>query len=325
MPDPSTDAARDAPADGVAPLTRTYVPDGPLDVRLTLRLVRRGGLDPAVRLEPDGAAWLALRTPDGTATLHLRPGATGVVATAWGAGAAHALAGVPDLLGARDDPRTFDPAGHLALAAAHRRLRGLRVPRTGDVLGALVPAVLEQRVVTVDAQHAWRWLLLRHGTVPPGPAPAGMRVPPDALGWRQVPVWDWRRAGVDDQRSGTILRAAAVAGRLQEVLAVAPDAPGADAEIRRRLLTVPGIGVWTVAETTRRALGDPDAVSVGDLHLPRLVGTAIAGRKVEQEEVLGLLAPWAPHRGRVVRLLELTDRSRAPRHRPLPRRAFRPA
>jgi 3-methyladenine DNA glycosylase/8-oxoguanine DNA glycosylase len=140
-----------------------------------------------------------------------------------------------------------------------------------------------------------------------------------------VPVWDWRRAGVDDQRSSTILRAAAVAGRLQEVLEVAPDAPGAAAEVRRRLATVPGIGVWTVAETTRRALGDADAVSVGDLHLPRLVGTAVAGRRVEQEEVLEVLAPWAPHRGRVVRLLELTDRSRSPRTRPRPRRATRPA
>jgi len=312
------------PADRAEPLTATHVPDGPLDLRLTLAWVRRGGLDPAVRLERDGTAWLALRTADGPATLHLRPGAAGVAAAAWGPGADRALAGLPDLLGARDDPRTFDPAGHLGLAAAHRRLRGLRVPRTGDVLGALVPAVLEQRVVSVDAHHAWRWLLLRHGEVPPGPAPAGMRVPPDALGWRRVPVWDWRRAGVDEQRSATILRAAAVAGRLQEVLDVAPDAPGAAAEVRRRLATVPGVGVWTVAETTRRALGDADAVSVGDLHLPRLVAV-VAGRRVEQDEVLDVLAPWAPHRGRVVRMLELGDRSRAPRTRPLPRRAVRPA
>jgi 3-methyladenine DNA glycosylase/8-oxoguanine DNA glycosylase len=323
---PARAAAGPAPAgDRDAPLTGGFVPDGPLDVRLTLMLVRRGGLDPALRIERDGTVWHALRTADGPATLHLRPGPGGVAAAAWGPGAARALAGLPDLLGARDDPRAFDAGGHLALAAAHHRLRGLRIPRTGDVLGALVPAVLEQRVVTVDAHHAWRWLLLRHGEVPPGPAPAGMRVPPDALGWRRVPVWDWRRAGVDDQRSATILRAAAVARRLQEVLDVAPDAPGAAAEVRRRLATVPGVGVWTVAETTRRALGDPDAVSVGDLHLPRLVGTAIAGRRVEQEEVLDVLAPWAPHRGRVVRLLELTDRSRAPRTRPRPRRAVRPA
>lgn len=315
VPSPTADAA--TPADGV-PLTSTYRPDGPLDVRLTLLMLRRGGGDPTLRVLPDGTVWHVLRTAAGPASLHLSPAAGGgVAATAWGPGAERALAGVPDLLGRRDDPRTFDPAGHAGLTAAHRRLRGLRVPRTGDVLGSLVPAVLEQRVVTVDAHAAWRRLLLGHGAVPPGPAPAGMRVPPDAVGWREVPVWDWRRAGVDDQRASTVLRAAAVARRLQEAVALAPD------ELRRRLGTVPGIGVWTIAETTQRVLGDADAVSVGDLHLPRLVGTAIAGRRVEQDEVLDVLAPWTPHRGRVVRLLELTDRTTSPRTRPRPRRAPR--
>jgi 3-methyladenine DNA glycosylase/8-oxoguanine DNA glycosylase len=315
-PTPADPAA--GPSPDVTPLTSTYRPDGPLDVRLTLMLVRRGGGDPALRVLPDGTVWHVLRTATGPATLHLRPAAAGgVAATAWGPGAERALAGVPRLLGSHDDPRTFDAAGHAGLAAAHHRLRGLRLPATGDVLGALVPAVLEQRVVTLDAHAAWRWLLLRHGTTPPGPAPAGMRVPPDAAGWRRVPVWDWRRAGVDDQRSSAVLRAAAVAARLQEGVRHDP------AELRRRLATVPGIGVWTIAETTRRVLGDADAVSVGDLHLPRLVGAAIAGRRVEQDEVLDVLAPWAPHRGRVVRLLELTDRTTSPRTRPRPPRAAR--
>jgi 3-methyladenine DNA glycosylase/8-oxoguanine DNA glycosylase len=316
-PVPHAAALPAAAADAGTPVTGVHRPDGPLDVRLTLMMLRRGPRDPTLQIHADGTVWQVRRTPAGPVTLRLRPAPDGVAVTAWGPGAEHAVAGVPDLLGARDDPRTFDPAGHLALTAAHRRLRGLRVPRTGDVLGELVPAVLEQRVVTVDAHHAWRWLLLRHGSTPPGPAPAGMRVPPDAVGWRQVPVWDWRRAGVDDQRASTVLRAAAVARRLQEAVALPPE------ELRRRLRTVPGIGGWTVAETTRRVLGDADAVSVGDLHLPRLVGTAIAGRHVEQEEVLDVLAPWTPHRGRVVRLLELTDRTTSPRTRHRPARAVR--
>lgn len=314
---PQQEPVRIEPTPG-PPRTRTHRPDGPLDVRLTLLMLRHGPGDPTLRLGRDGTAWHALRTAGGPATVLLRPAPDGVAATAWGPGAAHALEALPDLLGARDDPRVFDPAGHLGIAAAHRRLRGLRLPRTGDVLGALVPAVLEQRVVSADAHDAWRRLLLQHGSVPPGPAPAGMRVPPDALGWRQVPVWDWRRAGVDDQRASAVLRAAAVARRLQEAVDLPPD------ELRRRLLTVPGIGGWTVAETTRRTLGDADAVSVGDLHLPRLIGTGVAGRRVQQDEVLEVLAPWAPHRARVVRLLELTERTtRAPRTRPLPRRAPR--
>lgn len=302
-----------------APLTSTYRPTGPLDVRLTLLMLRRGGGDPAIRLAPDGSAWRASRTPEGPATLYLRPGRDGVAATAWGPGAERALAGVPDLLGARDDAGSFQPGNHLGMRAAHRRLRGLRIPRTGDLVGDLVPAVLEQRVQSVDAHAAWRRLLDRHGDPAPGPAPAGMRVPPDALGWRHVPVWDWRRAGVDDQRASTVLRAMAVASRLQEAVDSSPT------EVRRRMLTVPGIGPWTVGEVTRRVLGDADAVSVGDLHLPRLVGTALAGRRVEPDEVLAVLDPWRPHRARVVRLLELTDHaSPRPRTRPLPHRPTRP-
>ncbi|WHP17383.1 DNA-3-methyladenine glycosylase 2 family protein [Cellulomonas sp. ES6] len=319
-PDPAPADGPDAGPSTATDATLTVHPDGPLDLRLTLMMVRHGPGDPSLRIRQDGTVWHALRTPAGPATLLLRAGPGRVDASAWGPGAQHALAGLPDLLGARDDVRSFDPAGHAGIAAAHRRMRGLRIPRTGDVLGALVPAVLEQRVVTVDAHDAWRRLLLQHGATPPGPAPAGMRVPPDARGWRRVPSWDWRRAGVDDRRASAVLRAAAVAPRLQEAVDLEP------AELRRRLLTVPGIGGWTVAETTRRALGDADAVSVGDLHLPRLVGDAVAGRRVEQDEVLEVLAPWAPHRARVVRLLELVERStRGGRTRPLPRRAVRPA
>lgn len=297
----SADAPSASPDAGV-PLTSVYRPDGPLDVRVTMLMLRHSGADPALRTERDGTVWYVLRTPDGPATLHLRPAADGVTATAWGTGAERAIAGVPELLGSRDGARTFDPLGHPSVATAHRRLRGLRVPRTGDVVRAIVPAVLEQRVVTVDAHASWRYLLLRHGETPPGPAPAGMRVPPDALGWRRVPVWDWRRAGVEEQRAATVARTMAVAARLQEAVDLSPD------ELRRRLLTVPGIGPWTVAEATRRVLGDADAVSVGDLHLPHLVGTWIAGRRVDQDEVLEVLAPWTPHRARVVRLLELTER-----------------
>ncbi len=317
---PSIPAA--APAEvgpPTAPLTTTYRPSGPLDVRLTLSVLRRGRGDPALWWGDGGSVWRAARTADGPVTLHLRPSSDGIAAWAWGTGAEQAVAQLPDLLGGRDDPSGFDPGEHLLLHSAHRHLRGLRVPRTGDVVEALVPAVLEQRVQTIDAHAAWRWLLLRHGEPAPGPAPAGMRVPPDALGWRQVPVWDWRRAGVDDQRTSTILRAMSVASRLQQAAGISV------AEAARRMLTVPGIGPWTVGEVARRALGDADAVSVGDLHLPRLVGQHLAGHRVDDAEMLAVLEPWRPHRQRVVRLLELCAGGAEPRHRPRPPRAVRPA
>jgi 3-methyladenine DNA glycosylase/8-oxoguanine DNA glycosylase len=296
-------------------LASVYRPAAPVDLRLTLGPLRRGAGDPVWAFDPDGSVWQATTTADGPATRHLLQRSDGIHATAWGPGAERALSGVPDLLGAGDDPTGFDAARHPVVHEAHRRLPGLRIPRSANVFEALVPAVLEQRVVGLDAKAAWRRLVRQHGTPAPGPVPPTLRVPPTAPAWRAVPVWDWRRAGVEEQRSGTVLRAAAVAGRLQE---------GADLpieEARRRLLTVRGIGPWTVAEIASRALGDADAVSVGDFHLAHLVGWALTGRRTDDPGMLALLEPWAGHRQRVIRLLELTQAANAPRFGPRAPRA----
>jgi 3-methyladenine DNA glycosylase/8-oxoguanine DNA glycosylase len=175
---------------------------------------------------------------------------------------------------------------------------------------ALVPAILEQKVQVVAAHRAWRWLVARHGTPAPGPAPSGMCVVPDARTWAAVPVWEWHRAGVDPRRARTVTTCARVAARLEE--ATAMPAP----EARERLEKVPGIGVWTSAEVAQRALGDADAVSVGDFHLPAAVGWALTGERTDDDGMLRLLAPYAPHRHRVVRLLFLGGRARAPRRGP---------
>ena len=42
-------------------------------------------------------------------------------------------------------------------------------------------------------------------------------------------------------------------------------------EARTVLTNVRGVGDWTYAELAQRALGDADAVSVGDYHLARMV------------------------------------------------------
>jgi 3-methyladenine DNA glycosylase/8-oxoguanine DNA glycosylase len=73
----------------------------------------------------------------------------------------------------------------------------------------------------------------------------------------------------------------------------------------------------------QRASGDPDAVSVGDYNLPKAVGWALAGRIVDDAGMLGLLAPYAGHRYRVTRLVELSG-IRPPRRGPrLPVRDYR--
>jgi 3-methyladenine DNA glycosylase/8-oxoguanine DNA glycosylase len=71
----------------------------------------------------------------------------------------------------------------------------------------------------------------------------------------------------------------------------------------------------------RSAFGDPDAISVGDYHMPNTVAWALAGEaRADDARMLELLEPYRGQRGRVQRLLEV-GRVAAPRygHRMAPR------
>ncbi len=280
----------------------------PVDVGRTLGLMRRGTGDPTYR-RVDGVVWRTTRMPAGPATVRLEQrGLHEVHGDAWGPGAEEAVAGLPDLLGARDDCADFDPR-HPLLVDAHARHPGVRVPRSGRVLEALMPAVLEQKVTGKEAFAAHRTLVLRFGAPAPGPAPEGMAVPPDAATWRLVPSWEWHRAGVDPKRMRTALACAQVAHRLEECVGMPP----ADAE--RRLRAVPGVGLWTYAEVAQRALGDADAISVGDYHLAASVGWALLGRPLDDDGMVALLEDWRPHRHRVCLLISASG-FRKPRFGP---------
>jgi 3-methyladenine DNA glycosylase/8-oxoguanine DNA glycosylase len=288
---------------GPAEVSLTWQASFPLDVRLVLSVHRRGPQDPAFRTDARGALWRTSLTPAGPATLRVTcdqpaAGAPVVSATAWGPGASWVLGRLPGLLGAGDEPAAFRPE-HPRLRELAARFAGLRLGRTDRVLEALVPAVLEQKVPGLEAVRAWRRLLTWHGTPAPGPAPAGMRVFPPPEVWRAIPSWDWHRAGVEGVRAATIMAAARAAGRLEEIGCL----PAAEAD--RRLRSLPGIGPWTSAEIRQRACGDPDAVSVGDYHLPGQVGWTLTGRAVDDAGMLALLAPYAGQRHRAARLIEL--------------------
>ncbi|GAA2963806.1 DNA-3-methyladenine glycosylase family protein [Actinokineospora diospyrosa] len=276
--------------------TRAWCPDYPLDLAQVLRPLRRGSDDPVFRQDAAGV-WLAANTAAGPGTLQLT-GRTGEVrASAWGPGADALLDGVPALLGAEDDDTGFEPL-HPLVAQARRGLPGIRLGATGRVWDVLLAAVLEQKVTGREARQSWRELARRFGEPAPGPVPAGMFVPPTPTAVLGIPDWEWHRAGVDSARRRAIIAAAQVAGRLENA-AVLRGVAG-----RLLLRKVPGIGVWTAAEVAQRAWGDPDAVSVGDFHIPAIVGYALTGRKTDDRGMLELLAPYAPHRQRVVRYIE---------------------
>jgi 3-methyladenine DNA glycosylase/8-oxoguanine DNA glycosylase len=279
------------------PLRTRYAPAAAVDLRQTLGPLGRGQHDPTTKWDAAGL-WRTFLTPDGAATMRLTQSEAGIDAAAWGPGAEWAIAGVPQLLGADDDWSDLDVSAYPLLVDVRRRTTGMWLMRTRRVFEALVPAVLEQKVTSLEAYRSWARLVLAHGTPAPGPAPDGLTVCPSAEVWRHIPSWEWHRTGVDPRRSRAVVEASRVASALERTA----ELPDSDTP-SRRLRTVNGIGIWTAAEIAQRAFGDPDAISIGDYHLASIVGYALTGMKTDDDGMLELLAPWEGQRQRVVRLI----------------------
>jgi 3-methyladenine DNA glycosylase/8-oxoguanine DNA glycosylase len=291
-------------------LTTRYAPPHPVDLRATLGRLGRGPSDPTT-IWDDCGLWRTFRTPDGPATLRLVQRADAIDAAAWGPGAEWAIAGVPELLGEGDDWSGLDVSRHALLRDVLRRNRGLRLTRTRRVFEALVPAVIEQRVTSTEAFRSFARLVRWFGEPAPGPGPEQLRVTPSAESWRRIPSWEWHRAGVDPGRGRTVTCAARAAASIERTTAL----DRGDPDAARGLRSLPGIGVWTAAEALQRAHGDPDAISIGDYNLCKVVGYALIGTPVDDDGMCELLAPWAGQRQRVVRLIEASG-VRPPRRGP---------
>ncbi len=285
--------------------TRVWRPTWPCAVRHTLAQQRRGGGDPTLRLAPAGERgphWRASRTPDGPVTLAIesRDAAGEVLARAWGPGAQWALDQLPDLLGAADDWSGFEPR-HPVVAEAWRRRPHVRLGRTGRPLEALVPTIIEQKVTGREAFAGFRALVLTYGEPAPGPgATVGLHVQPDAATLVGIPSWAWLGLHIDPARSRAVVTAARHAPALERIVSRATNPA---VELDRGIRSLPGLGVWTSAETRQRTLGDPDAVSFGDFHVAKDVGWALSGREIDDRALSEVLEPWRPHRGRVPLLL----------------------
>jgi len=179
-------------------------------------------------------------------------------------------------------------------------------------LEALIAAILEQKVTGKEAWLGWRTLVREFGE--PGPAsdaaPTELWVFPEPAVWRQIPSWAWHKASVDSKRTAAVLRAVEQAEVLEALAA------GPAIEAHHRLRAIDGVGIWTAAETTQRALGDPDAVSYRDYHLAKEVVYVFTGeREGTDQQMAQLLLPFAGHRYRVQRLVELSGHKR-PRRGP---------
>ncbi len=270
---------------------------------LCLSPLLHGPADPTLRRTASGW-WRTARSPYGPGLQRLVRSGDDVVVTCWGPGSAWLAEQSPRLLGASDDASTFDPAPQRAVAEAHRHRPWLRLGRTDLVLEALAPTSIEQVVTGKEAFRAQRLLLQRFGERLAGPTvdeahPAfGMRLPLSAEQWLAVPSWEFLRAGVEARRTRAILAGARTARSLERL---ASDTYAGDADAALRSL--PGVGPWTSATVRQRAMGDPDAWSIGDYHVGHAISFALVGEQLDDDAVTELLEPYRGHRYRVEVLL----------------------
>jgi len=258
-----------------------------------------------------GVSWWCTVTPHGQAAVAFRRSHDNSIrADAWGPGTDWALTALPTLLGADDHTAGDFDRSHPVIRRLARGFDSLRLGATGRWYEALAMVVIGQRVVAADARTSRTRLAHRFGEPGAGPRPAFPR-PATLLG---ITDHDFHQAGIDRRRARVLRMAARHADRLERL----DDLSEAAAD--RWLQRLAGVGPWTAAITTSIATGALDAVPVGDLHIARMVSQALCGEDGDDDRMLELLAPFAGHRQRVVRLITLAGPGPTP-HRPAPTRA----
>ncbi|MGX6605834.1 DNA-3-methyladenine glycosylase family protein [Micromonosporaceae bacterium Da 78-11] len=276
-------------------VTRRLTPPERYHFGASVRSLLLAGHDPCGTFA-DGDLWLAMRTPDGPATLHLTCAGGELVATGHGPGAGWVVDRADAIAGLRDDLSEFPALAALnpLVARLAKTFAGVRMPATGQVFPRLLRAVLEQKVTGKEAHRAYRMICRHFGE--PAPGPVELVLPPDPAAIAATPYWVFHPFGVEQRRTQALQRVALIAERLERCTD--------SADATRRLVAVSGIGPWTAAEVVRTTYGDADAVSVGDFHIPNTVAWALAGEaRGTDARMLELLEPFRGHRGRVCDLL----------------------
>ena len=310
-------------------LTDEIVHDRLVDVGIALSAFRYGHHDPTCQLQRSAAGGpgifhRATFTPDGPGTLRIswsglldaRVATPTVSVDAWGPGGQWLTDQVPDIVGLHDaGPAHLEAAPDSVVARAARQCRTHRLGASHDLYHELVPTVLEQRVTGGEAKRQWRQLC--HALSEPAPGDIeGLLLPPAPSVLSRQPTWWFHPLGIELSRAETIREVARHTTKYWEWVHSGPG------EAERLLSLIRGVGPWTIGTVLSRAMGDPDAVAVGDYHLKNVVAWALAGEpRGTDENMLELLAPYAGDRGRVTHLLKSTVGSApklGPRKRVLP-------
>lgn len=186
---------------------------------------------------------------------------------------------------ARRDPRL----------AALARVHDTRLGTTPTVFEAFAVAVIEQLVTGIEATASVR-RLWREAGEPVGHSE--LRAAPTAAAVRRVPMWRLREMGVGSRRAATLRNGALRGAALERLRDVPPEVAVT------RLQALPGVGPWTANNLAKHGLGWSDAVPVGDVHAHYLVTEVLTGEQGDDDAMVEALAPFRPHRARVVTLVE---------------------
>jgi 3-methyladenine DNA glycosylase/8-oxoguanine DNA glycosylase len=269
------------------PISDSIPIDGPLDLKATLR--------PLHGWFADDGWWLTARTPLGPGSLRIRRTKEELFGDAWGTGGPWLLDRLGGIAGLGDDPTEFE-TDHSVVGELHRRHPGWRFGRTDLVFDALVRAICGQKVTGDQATAALRGLRRQFGD--PAPGPRELRLPPDPGRMASAPYWVYHGLHLEKRRADLLRRVAASVARIDRARDATPS------EAAAQLVTIQGVGLWTVSKTLSVSHGDADQVDVGDFHLKHVVVYHLTGRpRGTDDEMMELLEPFRPHRGRVTRLL----------------------
>lgn len=256
-------------------------------------------------------SWRASHSPEGAVSMCVEHDAGSVRVRAWGPGADWVVKHAAELTGC-DVPWTPIAHRHPTIDELEKKHTGIRALRAISIVEAAWRVVIGQRVTSKDAHFARRTLFRLYGEPAPGgnDVPDALRLPPSAARLKELRYFDYHAAKIERSRAEIIRRIAARARRFEECR----DLPIADA--RKRMSALRGLGPWSVNAIAAKALGDLDAVPVGDYHMHNTVAWALAGEeRADDARMLELLEPFRPERFRVIQLLEAAH-IHAPRRGP---------
>ncbi len=275
----------------------------PFDVARTTLLQRMGRHDPTAS-RAEGLLRKTYLDQNGEPTRHTLERRDGrLIVTTEGPSAQAGLAHWHGQFPVADGLDDFAPDSRVVrrLLVALPGLRLVRVPWLFDVAAG---AVLQQRVTFGEAARGFGRIARTLGTS----GPLGIAFP-DARTLARTPPHAIQRLGVDPKRARALRALAAEEARTGFL-----SRPGDHSSLRQRLLRIPGVGAWTTEMILGFGAGDTDAVPVGDVHLPSLVTSALAGEpRGTDERMLELLEPFRGQRFRVVRLLMAAKSAPRPR------------